>query len=380
MSLESAQRAPTAPPLSDPWLPAGEAAPACRRVGNPGQAHRDVLEALPVGVLVLDRHGRVQGCNRAARRLFGEPLLGARWEAVRARAVVPASGDGTELRLRDGRLLSVAVRNLGGEPGRILVFQDVTDTRHLQLTAGRQRRLAAMGETTARLVHQIRTPLASTLLYVSHLRRPMLSDSDRIRVADKIQARLRHLERMVNDMLEFARGDAGETGRVEVAALIEAVCQTLEPQLAVQGATLTVDDRTGGAALQANDDALLGCLLNLASNAMQARGEGLRLELSARISNADVEIALADNGPGIAPEVQARIFEPFFTTRGDGTGLGLAEVRTVVEAHGGRVELHSRPGAGARFVLTLPRAAQMLPSGAERGHRAAAGEQAEVIS
>lgn len=316
-----------------------------------------LLSALPAGVVVLDGRGRVQEYNPAAVDLLGEPLRGVAWTDVIARAFVPRAHDGHEISLRDGRLAGVATRSLDPEPGQIVLIHDLTSTRRLQEQLARHQRLSSLGEMAASLAHQVRTPLASALLYVSHLNRPQLEESERLRVAEKILSRLRHLEHLVKDMLVFARGDALCQETVALTPLLNEIQQALEPQLHASGCRLTLDARVGAAMLLGNREALAGALLNLATNAIQACGTDGEIRLTAAcVPDGKIEIRVSDNGPGIPAELQARIFEPFFTTRTDGTGLGLAVVQAVTRAHAGELQLESAPGLGTTFCLRLPRA------------------------
>jgi two-component system sensor histidine kinase FlrB len=154
-------------------------------------------------------------------------------------------------------------------------------------------------------------------------------------------------------MLLFARGGASVTEPLAVAGLIAGFRRAIEAPLKEHGCCLAVDEDAPGV-LYGNREALLGALLNLAMNAMQACGPGGRLELRARRRADELQLVFSDNGPGVAPPAATRLFEPFFTTRSDGNGLGLAVVQAVVRAHHGDIELQSQPGEGARFVIRLP--------------------------
>lgn len=313
-----------------------------------------LLAALPAGVIVLDAEGVIQTVNPAAVELLQPPLEGLLWATVYARAVAGASEAEAELELHSGRRVTLSTRNLGREPGRILVLQDVTEARALQAEADRHRRLSAMGEMAASLAHQIRTPLASALLYAGHLNQPALADADRHRIAGRIAARLRHLEQLVRDMLSFVSGGARVRHPLALSGLIEPLRQALMPQLDALSAHL--DCRVDGApSVCGHRDALLGALGNLVSNALQAAGTGAQVDL--RIDGAPdgrARIRISDNGPGVAAALRERIFEPFFTTRAQGTGLGLAVVREVVRSHGGDIDVAPNHGAGATFIIHLP--------------------------
>ncbi len=318
-----------------------------------------LLAALPAGILVLDELGVVGEANPAASELLGEPLQGLTWEAVRARVLAPETGHGQEVMLRDGRVVSIAMRSLGCEPGHIVLIHDLTETHKLRALVERQRSLATLGEMVAQLAHQVRTPLTSAVLYTSHLRKSGLAAERRSQILDKTQFCLRELERQVNDMLLFARSGQLIREPVTLAALSSDLQRTLEPQLAERQCALTVTGMEG--AIEGNHEALLGALLNLVGNALEMGAQ--RIDLSAHVSDQYVEIRVADDGPGIPSAIAEHLFEPFFTGRAGGTGLGLAVVRTVVEAHGGQVSLADSPLGGACFRVTLPRHAypQFLP-------------------
>ena len=313
-----------------------------------------LLSALPAGVVVLDILGRIQDHNPAAAELLGLPLRGASWMEIISRAFDPRPRDGHEISLKDGRLVSVATRALDPEPGQLVLITDLTATRELQDALARNERLSAMGEMVASLAHQVRTPLATALLYASQLGRAALSDADRERMAERILERLRNLERQVSDMLLFARGGAAILEPLALAGLIDGLAQTLAPQLAASGCRLHIDNRAPDAVLAANREALTGALLNLLENAITVCSGSGEIVLEIESADAAIDIRVRDNGPGIAPEIAARVFEPFFTTRASGTGLGLAVVQAVAQAHGGTVWVESAPGEGATFGLRLP--------------------------
>lgn len=320
-----------------------------------------LLDALPAGVVVVDGEGWVQDCNPVARDLLGEPLRGVLWRDICERALAPSQDKNHEVALRNGKLVSLSQRSLGNEPGQIILLQDVTQTRAMQETIDRHKRLSAMGEMAAAMAHQIRTPLASALLYLSHLARADLKPHDRSRFAERVLSRLRHMERQVSDMLVFAKGGRFGLDDLPMQTLLQGFRQQMEPQLLATGTCLEL----GGDALSehvlGNHEALLGVLMNLATNALQARSDGLRLELALeRVGNAEICLRFSDNGPGMDAETVARACDPFFTTRPEGTGLGLAVVQAVVHAHGGRLHLRSEPGSGTTFELYLPLAERSI--------------------
>jgi len=321
------------------------------------QRLQTLLDALPAGVVVLDQHGVVAQANPSARTLLTEPLVGERWAAVIARAFDPQPTVTGELRLRSGRTITLDTCPLGAGPGQILLFHDVTENRRLHARLAQHARLADMGRMAASLAHQIRTPLASALLYVNHLATPGLSDEKRLRFADKGLANLHRLERLITDMLIFARGEVGDRERLPVALLLAEAAEGVAARIAQTGAAVSVVQPPPELAIKGNRSMLLAALQNLLINGAEATGRGGEVHLSAESRRDAVMLEVTDNGRGIPVERRERLFEPFVTSRSRGTGLGLAVVRAVARAHGGEVEIESAPGAGSRFSLRLPSAA-----------------------
>lgn len=310
-----------------------------------------LLAALPAGVVVLTPEGQVEEANLAAQRMLDTTLQGETWATVERRALhatgTPGEWDAGEKRLA----LSTNPLPAGGQ---ILLFHDVTQAHALQLELARHQRLSAMGEVAARLAHQLRTPLATALLYASQWSQPQLNAEDRARFGDKVVARLRHLEQLIQDMLLFVRGEAGGREAVPVTELVADLKQVMEPQMVERGLRFTVREAADAGTVQGSREALTGALVALLENAMQWCPDGAEISLSTQRQGGGVQLQVTDTGPGIDASQLERLFEPFFTLRPDGTGLGLAIVRGVAQAHGGTIEVVSTPGQGATFTLRLP--------------------------
>lgn len=313
-----------------------------------------LMAALPAGVVVLDRLGFVAQANRAAQDWLGEGLDGQAWLEISARFAGTETPGEVELDGETARRIALSSTPLDSGEGSIILMHDVTDTRRLQREAERNTRLAAMGEMVAGLAHQLRTPLSAALLYTASLGKPQLADADRSRVAERAVERLRHLERLIRDMLLFARGDCLGREPVAVCALVEELAHTLEPIARARDIEFVHACDCGATQLVADRKALAGALTNLLENAIQFTPAGGRVHLAATLDARQVCFSVEDTGVGIAPAQQQRLFEPFFTTRGEGTGLGLAIARGVARAHGGDIDLNSRPGEGTCFRLVVP--------------------------
>ncbi|ANI13947.1 PAS domain-containing sensor histidine kinase [Pseudomonas citronellolis] len=313
---------------------------------------QSLLDLLPGGVIVIDGQGVVREANPAARGLLGQPLVGMLWRQVIARCFAPRKDDGHEISLRDGRRLSIATRSLNGEPGQLVLLNDLTETRRLQDQLARHERLSALGRMVASLAHQIRTPLSAAMLYAGHLSEQALPLEQQQRFAGRLKERLQELENQVRDMLVFARGDLPLPDRLSPAELFSGLRAAAEAHVA--GLQLRWQCDVRGGELLCNRDTLVGSVLNLLHNAIQAGGQDVRLKVHLYARGDSLRLAISDSGPGMDAATLARLGEPFFTTKTTGTGLGLAVVKAVAKAHHGELRLQSRPGRGTCASLVLP--------------------------
>ncbi|GAA5183855.1 sensor histidine kinase FleS [Niveibacterium umoris] len=327
-----------------------------RQVERLNERLTGLLAALPAGVVLLDASGKVEQVNAAGRAMLQADLVGTDWSAACAQLLRPSDTTaefetGPEDAARRLALSQTAEDSAGG---RIVLLHDVTEAWLMRRNAARNERLAAMGEMVAGLAHQLRTPLAAALLYAGNLAEPTLSPADRVRCTERTLERLRHLERLIRDMLSFARGEALGSEDFDVCELVAELEHTIEPVAARRAVAFSSECRCAGLRLAGHRKDIAGALTNLLENALQAVGEGGSVRLLADSDAERVRFSVEDNGRGIDAALQARLFEPFFTTRADGTGLGLAIARGVARAHGGEISLRSTPGEGSTFVLDLP--------------------------
>ena len=315
-----------------------------------------LLNALPAGVVVLDSAAAVSEANPVASQLMGPVIVGSDWPTLAARQLVPT--DAPDEWQLDARRVSIAESPLDSTGGRLLLIHDITAAHELKANVERNQRLAAMGEMAASLAHQLRTPLATALLYSSNLAQPELSDAARRRFAGKAAEQLKRLERLIQDVLLFARGESIGRDVIAAASFIDDAAQTMAPLCREKNVGFAVHCAVGDSIIKGSRKALAGALLNLLENAVQAcegrNAAGAEVSLSAIASGQQLRVSVRDSGGGIAPEARERMFEPFFTTRGQGTGLGLAIALGVARAHGGSIEISSTPGEGSEFILLLP--------------------------
>ncbi len=312
---------------------------------------QNTLAAMPNGVVVLDVRGYVEQANPAAEEILGTSLLGKLWRDLIAECFEPRADDGFEVSLRNGKRVSLAIKDLGDEPGQLLVLTDMTTTRQLQEQLARKERLSALGKMTAALAHQIRTPLSAAMLYAENLQQDELPTHLQQRFSQRISQRLHELERQISDMLLFARGPLPCNDRLTVEELMLRWRQIAEPH--IDQRTVQWRGSVLAASLRCNSEMLLGALMNLVHNALQAASDS-ELRINCYQRGQLLRIVVMDNGPGMNKQVLEQAAEDFFSRKQTGTGLGLMVVKAVAMAHGGRFLLQSKVGRGTRAIVELP--------------------------
>jgi two-component system sensor histidine kinase FlrB len=334
-----------------------------------GERLDQLLALLPAAVLVLDEQDRITDMNPAAAKILGKDAMGRQWSVVVRNAFLTHNA-ASELITHDQTIYQLSETSLNlsqtdhSLKGKILLIQDVTDARTLRDHISRHQRLSSMGEMAASLAHQIRTPLASALLYVSQMSSKALSEEKRDKFTSKTLSSLRHLEALVEDMLQYARGGKAKDQPVDVSQLLTQLAASVEPKVFQTRSVIAYDEVKPGLMVMGDQDALLTALQNLVSNSIDVVGEHADIQVRVTTSepfpqeDSSVNISVKDQGPGLTETLHEKIFEPFFTSRAKGTGLGLAVVRAVAQAHDGDVWVHSIPGQGAEFGLRLPLAVE----------------------
>lgn len=314
----------------------------------------EILQKLPAAVVVLDCSGRVRFHNPHAEELLGQPLQGEFWRDIVTRVVRPRLDDGHDMSLWNGHRVAITTQSLTSSPGQLLLLNDVTRARDLQDRVGRQVRLAELGEMMAGLAHQIRTPLSAALLYAPHAAREDVGIEVRRGFAERTVESLQHVERLTKDMLTFARAGSFACEPIDMVALVRRAEYLFADLLQKKCASVVLRLPPGPITVFGNEDALVTVLQNLVMNALEAHEGEACIEIEVRDDGAVCELELTDNGPGIPVRIRDRIFEPFISGRKHGTGLGLAVVRSVVQAHRGSVRARNGARGGARFGITIP--------------------------
>ena len=313
-----------------------------------------LISFLPGGVVVLDQRGVVVESNPAAESMLDKKINGQLWRHIIQRCFAPRDDDGHEVSNHRGQRISIATRSLGSD-GQIILLTDQTETRRLQAELSRHERLTALGKMVSTLAHQVRTPLSSAMLYGNHLLNEPLTVNQHQQFTQKLVNRLHEMERQVSDMLLFVKGDIPLTDKVSLDELQQQLQESIEMILHHHDVTCEWNIQHHHEELTCNKDALVGAIVNLINNSLQAMPQGGRITISIMTQdNHQVLISVSDEGEGIEKEALDRITEWFYTTKSQGTGIGLSVVNNVVQSHGGHFRLENNPDHGVSAHLILP--------------------------
>lgn len=330
--------------------------------------HSAVLESLPIGVLTLGRGGRVRTANAAAGRILDQS----------AEQLVRSSSVGSLKPFLDGgksfaeidvelggrtRTLSISRAPMSSDgddadPLEVVVLEDRTEIRALESNLQAKERLASIGTMAAVFAHELRNPLAAISGSVEILR-DQEPDGDQRRKLETIVVReIERLNRLVSDLLIYARPSPIERAPTDLVVLIRDLFVVLKGDAAWRENPLEL---AAPERLEANVDAgqIRQMLWNLLRNAVEASPPEAPVEV--RLEEIDTpefsgaSIIVRDHGSGLLPEIRSHLFEPFQTTKSKGTGLGLAVVRRIVEVHDGAVDIVQCSGGGVEARVLLPR-------------------------
>jgi signal transduction histidine kinase len=261
------------------------------------------------------------------------------------------------------------LETLAGETGIALknggLYEDLQsrmdELRRAQETLVQSAKLAAIGELAASVAHEINNPLTVILGNSGLLLQQLPSDSPAYRKVDAIEAEATRAGRIVRDLLNFARRREPKRESVALHELLDRAIELLSPKLASGHVEVERVFDQSIPPIAGDRDQLTQVFLNLMTNAADAMGKGGRLVLQTGIDHGEdgqrmISVSVSDTGQGIPPEHLARIFEPFYTTKaeGHGTGLGLSVSLGIVQAHGGAIDMESKPGHGTTARVKLP--------------------------
>jgi len=327
--------------------------------------NENVLQSVPSGVISIDNSMQIKSVNQAAERILGiqaketidkefnevfsEPLttLLRGEKTVSREEYAYVTNDNRNIWLG---ITSSKLKNVSGEQiGLIFVFSDLTDIKQLQAQVELKQRLSQLGEMSAGIAHELRNSMSVISGYAKLLGRKV--DDQGKPTVHSIMTEIQHMNQIISELLSFARPTDLSMARVQVNALIGQIVDAAAEDH--ERVTITVN---GDDAIYVKADELLlrQALSNVVINGVEAMPEGGTIHIALRKVHNRAEIEISDSGPGIPEYIRQKIFLPFYTTKEEGIGFGLALVQKIIVSHGGTIDVHSKEGEGASFVISLP--------------------------
>ena len=242
-----------------------------------------------------------------------------------------------------------------------VVRRDVTQDVFLERRLQKSERLAAIGELSMFISHEIRNPLFAIAGFANALLRAKdLGEASREKASIILQESKR-LDDILKDIINFSRPVSAKPGEADLGDVATRTTALMRRAMEAQGIRLTLDLSPDAPMARGDSETLSQCLLNCLKNAMEAMPKGGNVIVSTTLEDGRVRLSVTDDGPGIAPDILENVFNPFFTTRDKRAGLGLAMTKKIVEDLGGTVELVSTPGNGVVVTLSLPPSLDLAP-------------------
>ncbi|MDF1536339.1 MAG: ATP-binding protein [bacterium] len=339
-----------------------------------------VILSITNGLMILDEQGRIVTFNREAEKILAmdsEEANGRSPDDVWGKESGIArlsqeglrghgTGSGRELRMTihdTERILEITTAPVAEEKGPhmglLVLFEDLTERKHLEERVRRADRLAAMGTLAAGLAHEIKNPLTAVRAFVQMLPDKYSKDEFRDKFNRIVPKELDRVNGLLEDLLDLVRKPRLRIHTIDAFSAIDHVLGTLEPEAEKRGVTIRYAGRESGLKVLADESYLVRAVHNIVLNAIQAMPGGGVLTIEARQATLPdhtgaVDISVTDTGPGIPSDQVDDIFNPFFTSKEKGTGLGLAVTNKVIEDQGGAVRVVSERATGTTFTISLP--------------------------
>jgi len=311
----------------------------------------NILSNMSQGILFIGRSGIITTFNSEAQRIFqvgGKLVLfQSFWEHFSDNlfgfslheALESEQPPNNAFPIYKEKALEVSTSFVRGEEqasqGMIILIRDITEMRRLQHLTTRQDRLQELGEMAAQVAHEIRNPLGGIKGFASLLERDLEKKPDLQKMARYIVDGTQTLDRLVSNVLHYARPMQTQFQPVELVELLDEVISMAKTDVKAKGVQCKYTHKLTTLTAHIDREMIKGAVLNLIVNAFQAMPEGGKLDLSLDVQENQALIGVTDNGEGIPEENLEKIYSPFFTTKPDGNGFGLSEVYKVVQAHGG---------------------------------------------
>lgn len=320
-----------------------------------------LLRTLPVGIVVLDDYGTIVENNEIADNLIGANLVGESWNKIAKKYLAAGYSGNSEICLKNGNRISLKIESQQRSEGKVIIINDVTAEFSYHESVNRKERLESLGDMVASLAHQVRTPLSAAFLYVSSLEKRIDKQELSFQLVENVKHCLHSLEETVNDMLSFAKGEWQLNDVISIEQLVCNIRNDIKHEFGNYLIDINESFSNDDPKVSINYIAFWGALKNVINNAIQASEYDAKVLIEIKTEGKDVVFSVHDKGRGVSDELKQKIFEPFFTTKTGGTGLGLAVVKSIVEAHRGTVEVRDEIPQGLCIDVRIPKYLEFSP-------------------
>ncbi|NQU12639.1 MAG: PAS domain-containing protein [Desulfobacteraceae bacterium] len=335
----------------------------------------NLVENMPMGLVAIGMDGKIASFNQAAESILqlssGEVL----WKMPEQALPQPLCELIEELKnskgmiekeidcpVKGGKPIPLEViatfleEEYGGFLGYVVLFRDLTQMEHLKREVQRSQRLASVGRLAAGVAHEIRNPLSSIKGFATYFKERYREVPEDQKTAEVMIQEVERLNRVIGQLLEFARPMRIEEKPTSIQDLIQHSVKLIQGDVNKKRIHIDTAISPEIDKMMIDPDRFKQVLLNLYLNALEAMGaEGtLSVRLGRDEDDGDIQIVVSDTGAGIRAEDLPHIFDPYFTSKSSGTGLGLAIVLKIIESHGGKIRVESQPGEGTTITITLP--------------------------
>lgn len=333
----------------------------------------ELVTSLPMGILAVNDTSDIVYVNEVAARLLKKDIQGTKGK--KTTQILPPSLLELHENVKKGRPVlenelifetetnpaapvAITITEIIGEQGNfighVFILKDLSDIRALELEIQQKDKLAAVGTLAAGVAHEVRNPLSSIRGYATYFGSLFDSDSDNKKAANVMTEEVDRVNRVISELLEFARPMELELTEVMIFDLVDKALRLIKYEAEMANVSITKSIEADVLKVAIDKDRFTQVLLNIFINGIQAMKAGGDLAVKVFTRKNKLLFQISDTGDGITAEDRTNIFNPYFTTKKKGTGLGLAIAFKIIESHGGSIKIKSSKGKGTMFVISIP--------------------------
>jgi two-component system, NtrC family, sensor histidine kinase HydH len=331
-----------------------------------------LVKNMPIGLIAMDESGWIATCNEKAGAILNIDCSNAVGQQADLILTVPLLAILNELSEHDSlvekdlqlisgnneqktlEVVAAALSDKDRLAGRIMLLRDVTTIRQLENEVAKSRHLTSIGSLAAGVAHEIRNPLSSIKGFAVYFRERLAGNDEDQKTADIMIKEVERLNRVISQLIEFARPLELKLEKVQLNEIVQHTIAVIAAEIQKNGVNIIVAPAIDLPLVEVDSDKIKQVLLNIFLNSMAAMKNGGKLSINFSTGTGHIDVVIADSGVGIDQMDLPRIYDPYFTSKPAGTGLGLAVVQKIMEAHSGTINVESAIGKGTTVILHFP--------------------------